>query len=71
MSGQLGVYLLLPFGLGPSPRWDGKCVKGVLRIADFVDGLHSAEEGRGREQLFLSLAQPPSLLTLLGIRCRE
>ena len=31
--GRFGVYLFLPFGLGPSPGWHDRCVKEILRIS--------------------------------------
>ena len=33
ISGILGVYFFLPFGLGPSPGWNDKCVRAVLELA--------------------------------------
>ena len=32
MSGVLGVYLFLPFGLGPSPGRNDACEKAVLEV---------------------------------------
>ena len=76
VSGLLGVYLFPPFGLGPSPGWDDKCVREVLRVdrrmrpsllvIDSVGDLRLVEEGAGRVPLFSSPTQLPPPVDPIG-----
>ena len=78
VSGALGVYLFLPFGLGPSPGRSDFCVKVVpkaararfptLRAFDFLSDLKLAEASGERGALAASMAGFMSFLGDMGIR---
>ena len=78
VSGRLGSYLFLPFGLGPSPGINDRNVKELIRvvvshtpgalISDFVDDLrlsHSSGTRAGAERV---LSSAISCLTALGVQ---
>ena len=75
---QLGCYLFLPFGLGPSPGWNDACVKEVLRvclrsqpklyIVDFVDDLRLTEQSGEQEPLQQGLDDVRTTGGKMGIR---
>ena len=78
ISGVLGVYLFIPFGLGPSPGINDGCVKEVLRVVrarypslqvvDFVDDIRLVEESGDHDALAASMTGMMSVLDQLGVR---
>ena len=79
-AGILGVYLSLPFGLGPSPGWNDACVKAVLsvarprfpllRIVDFAGNLRRADESDERDALAAGAAGALTLLKDIEVSFR-
>ena len=77
-SGQLGTYLFLPFGLGPSPGENDRSVKEVLKIirywcptvhiVDFVDDLRLAIPGADRAVLSDAVTRALAILAAIGVR---
>ena len=80
MTGVLGVYLFLPFGLGPSPGWDDRCVKAILsvarshfpatRIVVFAGDIRLVDAAGGRDALVVGASRLMSLLDQMGARYR-
>ena len=78
ISGRLGVYLSPPFGLGPSPGWNGRCVKAILsaarppfptmHIVDFVDDIRLVDKSGQRDALAVGMTGLMSLLGRMGAR---
>ena len=77
-TGVLGVYLFLPFGLGPSPGINDGCVKEVLsvvrsqfpslRVIDFVDDVRLVEASGEHDALAASMTGMMSVLDRMGVR---
>ena len=80
LPGVLGVYLFLPFGLGPSPGWNDRCVKAALavararfpslRIVDFGDEARLVDETGERDELARGMIGLLPLLGDMGVRYR-
>ena len=78
ITGVLGVYLFLPFGLGPSPGINDACVKEVLDVVrahfprlqavDFVDDIRLVEESGEHDALAVCMTGMMSLLDHMGVR---
>ena len=78
LTGVLGAYLFLPFGLGPSPGWNDRCVKAVfdvarpqcptLRIVDFAGDIRLVGATGEHDALAAGTAGLMSLLDQMGIR---
>ena len=78
VSGQLGVYRFLPFGLGPSSSSnDGRVneVKRVsrdkvpsMRIIDFVGDLRVMDVSGAHDELFVGVTKFAALSGLFGVR---
>ena len=78
LTGVLGVCLFLPFGLGPSPGWNDRCVKAVLdvarpqyptlRIVDFADDIRRVGATGERGALAVGMTGLMSLLDRMGSR---
>ena len=78
LSGVLGVYLFLPFGLGPSPGWNDGCVKAALSVArarflsmhivDFVGDIRLVDESGEHDALAQGMTGLMSLLGDMGAR---
>ena len=78
LTGGLGVYLFVPFGLGPSPGLNDRCVKAILsvararfpslRIVDFADDALLVDESGGHDELDRRMARLMSLLGEMGVR---
>ena len=76
VSGVMGAYHFLPFGLGPSPGWDDACVKTILqvgrsrfsrlRVADFADDIRLVTKSGGRDALAADMTGAMSLFGDLG-----
>ena len=78
VSGQLGAYLFLPFGLGPAPGINDRNVKELLRVlavampdaryADFVDDLRITHSSGSRVEVESVLRSTIYLLSDMGFR---
>ena len=74
----MGGYLFLPFGLGPSPGWNDKCVKAILSVArshfptmrfvDFVDDIRLVDASGGRDALAVGMSGLMPLVDQMGAR---
>ena len=80
LSGVLGVYLFFPFGLGPPPGWNDKCVRAIstaarshfpsMRIVDLAGDIHLTDASAGRNELAVGMAGLMSPLGEIGVRFR-
>ena len=78
ITGRLGVYLFLPFGLGPLPGWNDRCVKAILSVArshipalhigDFVGDIRLVDASGQHDALAVSMSGLMSLLGRMGAR---
>lgn len=77
VSGRLGVYPSLPFGLGPSPDRTDCCDKEFLRAArveapslriiDFADDLRRLDASGAHAELFFGMSKFKKLLGRSGV----
>ena len=80
VAGVFGVYLFLPFGLGPSPGWHDMYVKAVLnavranfpwlRVIDFVGDIRCVDVNGEHDALAAGKTGLMSLLGRIGARYR-
>ena len=78
LAGVLGVYLFQPFGLGPSPGWNDRCVKAALdaarpqsprmHIVGFAGDIRFVDASGAHYALAAGMAGLMSLLDQMGAR---